>query len=55
MRFANNNGYTIIRIFQEDIWHDKNDWLNKLKSCLYIHNVPEIIYLSSGDNYINYK
>lgn len=34
---ANKNGYSVIRIFQEDIWHDTYDWKNdillSIKKC----------------------
>ena len=28
---ANNNGYSIIRILQKDVWHNKYDWLNEIQ------------------------
>lgn len=34
MKCANQNGYSIIRIFQVDVWEDKNDWQNKLKKAI---------------------
>ncbi|QKF94780.1 putative restriction endonuclease [Fadolivirus algeromassiliense] len=34
MKLANDNGYSIIRIFQEDVWYDKNSWQNKLKNSI---------------------
>ena len=30
MQRANANGFSIIRIIQEDVYHDRNDWLTKL-------------------------
>jgi len=32
MKCANQNGYSVIRILQKDIWHNKYDWLNELLS-----------------------
>jgi hypothetical protein len=46
MNCANNNGYSVIRILQEDIWNDKYDWLNVL-----ILTIQDII--DRGDNYIS--
>lgn len=34
MKCAIENGYTIIRLLQEDIWYDKNGWEQRLKSCI---------------------
>lgn len=38
MQCANENGYSIIRLLQKDIWHDKYDWLQELCS-----NIEKII------------
>jgi very-short-patch-repair endonuclease len=32
MKCANENGYSVIRILQEDVWNDKYNWLDELKS-----------------------
>lgn len=34
MKKAIENGYSVIRIIQEDIWHDRNDWKEKLKESI---------------------
>ena len=54
MKCANQNGYSIIRILQKDIWHDKYDWLQEL-----IDNIDKIIldnriqniYMCKNDEY----
>ncbi|SIP85904.1 Restriction endonuclease [Pacmanvirus A23] len=51
MNCANKQGYTIIRIFQEDVWCDRIDWLAKLEEHIYLHDVPTKIYISSGNHY----
>jgi very-short-patch-repair endonuclease len=51
MQCANNNGYTVIRILQEDVWMDKNDWLEKLSKCLHKYETPTRMYISSGNEY----
>jgi very-short-patch-repair endonuclease len=34
MECANEKGISIIRIFQEDVWKNKNDWKTKIKSAI---------------------
>ena len=54
MKCANENGYSIIRILQKDIWHDRYDWLQEL-----IENINKIvsekkvqnIYMCKKDEY----
>lgn len=46
---AINNGYSIIRIYQVDVWNDKNDWKNKLQNAVKQYDEPTIIYI--GDIY----
>ena len=45
MDFANKNGYSVIRILQEDVWKDKNDWQKKLKTVIkkYINPINILI------------
>jgi hypothetical protein len=38
MKCANQNKYSIIRLLQEDVYHDKYDWLTELKS-----NIEKIV------------
>jgi len=55
---ANENGYSVIRILQEDVFGDKYDWLSKLqteieniiKDDTIIHN----IYMCENDEYNNF-
>ena len=54
IKCANENGYSIIRILQKDIWHDKYDWLKEL-----LKNIEKIvlekrvqnIYMCKNDEY----
>jgi very-short-patch-repair endonuclease len=54
MDCANKNGYSVIRILQKDIWHDKYDWFDEL-----IDNIDKIvlekkvqnIYMCKKDEY----
>lgn len=47
------NGYSIIRIYQPDIFYDKNDWQTKLIDNIYLHESPSILYLPC-EKYINH-
>lgn len=56
---ANDNEYHIIRILQEDVLYDKNDWLGNLqKEIEYIINNPNVIhnrYICDNDEYKIFK
>ena len=57
MKCANENGYSIIRILQKDIWHDRYDWFDEL-----IDNIDKIvlekkvrnIYMCKKEEYKDY-
>jgi very-short-patch-repair endonuclease len=49
MKCANNNGYSVIRILQTDVWNDKNNLLNSIKK----YDTSTNIFF--GDCYDNYK
>ena len=55
---ANDNGYSIIRLLQDDVLNDKNEWLKKLQNAIQnIINEPEIInniYICDNEEYNNY-
>lgn len=50
MKKALNNGYSIIRILQEDVYADKNDWKNKLTQYIKLYDTPQVIYLDNHKN-----
>ena len=56
---ANDNGYHIIRILQEDVLYDKNDWLDNLQRQIeYIKNNQTVIhnvYICDNDEYGLFK
>jgi very-short-patch-repair endonuclease len=55
MLCAKQNGYSIIRILQEDVFYDKNDWQNKInKIILDLIQLPIRKYVFIGDIYINF-
>lgn len=51
MNQAIKNGYTIVRLLQDDIWKDKISWKKELKKYLYIQKKPCIIYICENDEY----
>jgi very-short-patch-repair endonuclease len=55
---ANDNNYSVIRLLQEDVWHDKNDWYKHLCDAIeYIKNGDEIVNICIGGKngeYANY-
>jgi very-short-patch-repair endonuclease len=54
---ANENGYSVIRILQEDVWNDSNEWLNEIiKNIKYIiadNTVIHNIFIDNSDKYDN--
>lgn len=50
------NGYTIIRLPQEDVWSDrKTYWKEELIKNLIHHKIPEQLYICENDEYSIYK
>jgi very-short-patch-repair endonuclease len=47
MKCANFHGYSVIRIFQEDVWKDKNNWDINLLDCIKKYDVPVNIYIGN--------
>ena len=55
MKQALKNGYSIIRLLQEDVWKDKNDWKEHLIKKIKDYNEPKCIYLDNKDEYSVHK
>ena len=55
MKKALENGYSCIRILQTDVWHDQNDWQNRLREVIKSYDHPTIIYVENGTSYDVYK
>ena len=57
MKCANQNGFSIIRLLQKDIWNDRYDWLQEITN-----NIDKIvsekkvqnIYMCKNDEYKNF-
>jgi very-short-patch-repair endonuclease len=54
MEKAKSKGYTIIRIIQEDIWNDRNNWGGKLDNLLYKYEEPKIFCIGCDKKYKNH-
>lgn len=55
---ANNNGYSVIRIYQEDVYYDTFDWLDKLYKTIDKINTEKTIqnlYISKNDEYNDFE
>lgn len=50
MKCAIENGYSIIRISQEDIYYNNINWQNELKNNIKQYDYPKIIYISQNKN-----
>ena len=55
MKIANKNGYSIIRILQMDIYHNKINWKDELINKIKKYKNPEIIYICKNNEYDCYN
>jgi len=55
MTNALEKGYSFIRIVQNDVWKDRNNWEQKLLNVIKSYNVPQCIYLDNDDEYTVHK
>ena len=56
MKLAQENGYTVIRIFQEDVLYDSYDWKTQLMNALIQYDSPTCLYMSKDENrYCQYQ
>jgi len=58
MKQANDNGYSVIRILQEDVYHDKYNWLDELKENIekiIIEKKIQNIYICKKNEYSVYN
>lgn len=52
MKCANDHGYSVIRIYQLDVWNDKNDWKSNLIDAIKKYDDVENIFI--GDIHSQY-
>jgi hypothetical protein len=56
MKKALEQGISIIRIYQEDIWNNNEEWIDKkVKPFLIKNEIPVIIYISNNELYKEHK
>ena len=51
MKCANNNGYSIIRLLQEDVFYDTYDWLKELINNIKSINKTQNIFMCKNNEY----
>jgi very-short-patch-repair endonuclease len=54
MKCANDNGFSVIRILQEDVYNDKYEWLSQLVVSIkkiVEENIVQNIYLCKNNEY----
>jgi len=49
------NGISIVRILQEDVFYDYNDWKKNISEVLKVYIEPTVIYLCDDDIYDDHK
>ena len=54
MKCANDNGYTVIRILQEDVFKNTYDWKTELLNVIKEYPEPTTIFLCKNDEYKNH-
>ena len=53
---ANKNGYSVIRLLQEDVLYDKYDYFNELCEAIkFMHEKPKNIFLCKNNEYRRYQ
>ena len=50
MKNANENGYRVIRLLQEDVLNDTYDWFDELKNVI-LNTRTMIVYLCKNNEY----
>uniref|UniRef100_A0A6G6AD62 Restriction endonuclease n=1 Tax=Borely moumouvirus TaxID=2712067 RepID=A0A6G6AD62_9VIRU len=55
MKLALDNGYTIIRLLQEDVWRDSFNWESYLSRKIYCRKNPKILFCDSDNQYKKHK
>lgn len=48
MQCANANGYTVIRIMQEDVWNDRNNWKEELGKVIGHYEKPINVFVGQN-------
>lgn len=51
MKIAVENGYSIVRLLQEDVLYNRHDWKTKLKLAIKKYDAPTIVVICENDEY----
>ena len=51
MKCALNNGYTVIRLLQTDVWDNKNNWDKELKKHIKKYKKSQCIFICKDNTY----
>jgi len=51
MKCALDNGYTVIRLLQLDVWYDRNDWKANLEAAIKEYEYSHLVFISDGNEY----
>ena len=54
MKCAINNGYSIIRLLQEDVYYNRKNWKEILINNIKLYNEPKIMFIDKNNTYINH-
>jgi very-short-patch-repair endonuclease len=47
MKVAKEHGYSVLRIYQPDIWNEKVDWRQAILDNMYLRTIPDVTCISS--------
>ena len=55
MHKALEQGYSIIRILQDDVWNNRNNWEQNLKEAINLYDTPQIVFICENNEYDVYE
>ena len=41
------NGYSVIRLLQTDVYENKNNWEEKLSNAIMLYDTPKVIFIDN--------
>ena len=54
MKCAVKNGFSVLRLLQEDVCYNRIDWKNKLTNCIKYYESPVIIFIEESNMYFDH-
>ena len=55
MNQALDRGYSVIRLLQQDVRADKNNWKENLTSSIQKYETPQVVYICENNEYAEYQ